>query len=324
MPWFTRVWRRYQKPSALVLDQMSKIRAESVLDIIEDALGSALANKQQQQLKLSFLQHQKVSNANAGKSSTNRAAKGNVHQSMPTTVGRTAIVPANIAKNAMGRQQNQITPSASLAPSRQQRTAAGSLSGLDRAGSCTRTVASQRQHSIELQEVVVHSGAVDDQQMNSIDHSAPPSPPSSPSPDNISLASGLQPPHFIIDHPASSMTLHMRSQLNKAGYTIREASLLQARANVSRVEDRRASIARAIPLNICTSTAPSSRAFQSNIINPSDEQAPRAHSSTSPRRKPLPDLLTAAALAAPAGSRSSGVRLVTPSRAQSQIADDQK
>ena len=51
MSWHARLWRRYRKPSAVVLDQFSELQAERVLDIIEEALGSELANKQQQALK---------------------------------------------------------------------------------------------------------------------------------------------------------------------------------------------------------------------------------------------------------------------------------
>ena len=65
MSWHVRLWRRYRKPSAVVLDQFSELQAERVLDIIEEALGSELANKQQQALKQSFKQQQPPANVSA-------------------------------------------------------------------------------------------------------------------------------------------------------------------------------------------------------------------------------------------------------------------
>jgi len=317
MPWYTRVWRRYQKPSALVLDQLSKLRAENVLDIIEDALGSALANKQQQKLKVSFMQQQSL-NAKTGNAFSNPVAKDNARPSIHSTAGRAPNVQsaaANRVKQALGSQHGQNNASAIRGPSTKQRnsTLSASSSNQDRVGSRTTTPSRQRHHAIELEEVVVHGAigaAVDNQPSKSTDSSLPPSPPSSPPPSpprhGMSTASDMPPPTSFIDQRTRAPTVHARAHLTNAGSAIREQSVHRTSYSGGGSSGDLAQPAHTMSLpNRASLRAASSQSPLPNVSKP--------------------DLLTAAASAASAGSLSKGIRPITPSRmhsSQSGSVDD--
>ena len=298
MPWYTRAWRHYQKPSALVLDQLSKLRAASVLDVIEDALGSALANKQQQNFQASLIQQQ-APTSKTGSASTNKIATS----SIPVAAGIAPVAQSaatTIAKQP-GLQQPQTNAPIIRSPPTKQRNSIVSTSGLssqDAAGSLAATASPQRQNAIELQEVVVHGAigaAVDDQASGSTERSPTPSPPSSPSPDSLSLSSDLQLPSFFNHQPRSSTAMHVRAHLSYAGSVTREASMYRSSASGSPNDSRMSSPSNVMPSN---SRSPSS-----------------APSSQSPKPKVfVPNLLTAAARVASVRLSATTMRPSTPSR----------
>ena len=298
MPWFTRAWRHYQKPSALVLDQLSKLRAASVLDAIEDALGSALANKEQQKFQASLIQQQALT-TKTGSASTNKIETAFI----PVTAGKASAVQsaATTVAKQLGLQQPQNNAPTIRSPPSKQRNSTVSASGLssqDAADSRAATSSRQRQNAIELQEVVVHGAigaAVDNQASGSTECSPTPSPSSSPSPDSLSLSPDLQLPSFFNHQPRSSTVMHVRSQLSNAASVTREASMYTSSASGSPNDNRMSS-----PLN----TMPS------NSRSPSS-----APSSQSPKSKVFdPNLLTAAARVASVRLSAKALRPSTPSR----------
>jgi hypothetical protein len=322
LSWYARLWRRYQKPSALVLNQLSELRAENVLDIIEDALGGSLANKQQkkfrQQMFKASIENQQPSKVKPLNSSADRVAKQSGRQHVTSTACR---APAGQSVSATrkndvlmvpGQQSHMENTQNSLSAGSKQRAAAAH--GLSIGDAASRpAVLIQRSSEFELQEVVVHRtapfGATDHDRLSNSTESSPPlspspSPPPSPPPEKSHVPPFKVPTvSAVVRHPPTGAdSVNIRALLKNAGCSSTSELNLDKMYSGTSLQDHATSPTTSGSFQL---TPTDSHTIPSSHSKTSTEQAHFViHSSISPRSSPVDIVSRAAAIAASTGSRT--------------------
>jgi hypothetical protein len=317
LSWLARLWRRYQKPSVVALNKLSELRAENILDVIEDAMQGSLANKYQEKFRRDMnkasLKNVQASKAKPLNTSSVQVSAQSGRQQVASTASRAPAAAAAAAAAGGSATAAQHTPAIrknkeftdnSLSPNSKHRKDAAYGSGIG--ASSEPAVSIQRSSEFELEEVIVHCTASSgsegqDRWCVSTESSPPPSPPPE------SLLDSVLPPSNAPARPASSPPLptaanppvNFRAILTNASSSTAESKLDETEVNTS----LQVRIGSPPPISGSLQLIPkSSHSVTSSGLKPPTEQSKGVLPSVSPHRRPADILATAAAIASSAAT----------------------
>ena len=318
LSWLARLWRRYQKPSVVALNKLSELRAENILDVIEDALQGSLANKYQEKFRRDMnkasLKNVQASKAKPLNTSSVQVSAQSGRQQVASTASRAPAAAAAAAAAGGGgsataaqhtpaiRKNKEITEN-SLSPSSKHRKDAAYGSGIGAASEPA--VSIQRSSEFELEEVIVHCSASSgsegqDRWSVSTESSPPPSPPPE------SLLDSVLPPSNAPTRPASSPPLPTAANPVNFRAILTNASSSTAESKLDETEVRtslQVRIGSPPPISGSLQLIPkSSHSVTSSGLKPPTEQPKGVLPSVSPNRRPADILATAAAIASSAAT----------------------